>query len=235
MNNIEDIPHIPDQSQRIQEVTVDCCGQAEELSAFEVYFTDAMQFPFPATWRDPDEPDHAEPITVLGVDSTDDRRGVLLSVKRGDKRRRLLAEQVWAEDAGSIAHLSDVEPEDVAFALCEELDLLDVTEVWDRAGRTRFGYVEPSEVAYEMIEEVLEPYLEELKKYHRLGMNAQANQMCMGLLLGLYRFERESTSEFKDWAPTISGNLDWAVVDAWKEGAPNRADVKAVRDFIEDK
>jgi len=46
MCDIEDIPNISDQSQRIGEVTVDCYGQAEELSAFEVYFTDAMQFPF---------------------------------------------------------------------------------------------------------------------------------------------------------------------------------------------
>jgi hypothetical protein len=97
----EDIPDIPDQSQRIQEVTVDCYGQAEELSAFEVYFTDAMQFPFPATWRDPDEPGHAEPVMVLGLGSVDQRRGVLLSVKRGDKQRRLLAEQVWADDEDS--------------------------------------------------------------------------------------------------------------------------------------
>ena len=60
-----------------------------------------MQFPFSATWRDPDEPGHAEPVTVLGVDSVaplalawraSERRSVLLSVKRGDKGRRLLAE-----------------------------------------------------------------------------------------------------------------------------------------------
>lgn len=101
MYDIEDITNIPDQTQRIQEVTVDCYGQAEELSAFEVYFTDAMQFPFPATWRDPDEPGYAEPVTVLGLDSVDQRRGVLLSVKRGDKQRRLLAEQVWADDKKS--------------------------------------------------------------------------------------------------------------------------------------
>ena len=101
MYDTEDIPDIPDQSQRIQEVTVDCYGQAEELSAFEVYFTDAMQFPFPATWRDSDEPDHAEPVTVIGLDSVDQRRGVLLSVKRSDKQCRLLAEQVWADDEDS--------------------------------------------------------------------------------------------------------------------------------------
>ncbi len=101
MYDIQDIPSISDQSQRISEVTADCYGQAEELSAFEVYFTDAMQFPFPAAWRDPDEPGHAEPVTVLGVDNVDQRRGILLSVERGDKQRRLLAEQVWADDDGS--------------------------------------------------------------------------------------------------------------------------------------
>jgi hypothetical protein len=43
----------------------------------------------------------AEPITVLGVDEVHERRGVLLSVKRGQKERRLLAEQVWADDERS--------------------------------------------------------------------------------------------------------------------------------------
>jgi hypothetical protein len=101
MNMIEDIPSIPDRSQRIEDVTVDCYGQAEELAGFEVYFTDATQFPFPATWRDPDEPDHAEPVMVLGVVNVDERRGILLRALRGAKERRLLAEQVWADDKDS--------------------------------------------------------------------------------------------------------------------------------------
>jgi hypothetical protein len=97
---VEDIPRLPDREQRIAEVTVDCYNQMEELSAMEVYFTDAMRFSFAATWRDPDEPGHAEPITVLDLDSVDERRGVLLRVQRGDIQRRLLAEQVWADDEG---------------------------------------------------------------------------------------------------------------------------------------
>jgi hypothetical protein len=101
MHSVEDIPSIPDQDQRISEVIVDCYNQAEELVAMEVYFTDAMQFPFAATWRDLDEPGHAEPVTVLGVDEVHERRGVLLAVKRGEKQRRLLAEQVWADDKDS--------------------------------------------------------------------------------------------------------------------------------------
>jgi hypothetical protein len=101
MYDIKDIPRIPDQDQRLDEVTVDCYNQAEELAAIEVYLTDATEFPFAATWRDPDEPGHAEPVTVLGVADTDERRGVLLRVRRGEKERRLLAEQVWAIDEES--------------------------------------------------------------------------------------------------------------------------------------
>ena len=101
MYDMEEIPTLSDRGQRIEEVTVDCYDQAEELAGFEVYFTDAMQFPFAATWRDPDEPGHAEPVTVSGVDSVDQRRGILLQVRRGDKGRRLLAEQVWADDESS--------------------------------------------------------------------------------------------------------------------------------------
>jgi hypothetical protein len=103
MHNIEDIPHIPDQETRLAEIVVDCYGRDEELSAFEVYLTDALQPPFAASWRDPDESGHDEPVTVTGVASVDDRRGVLLTVQRpGNKERRVPAEQLWADDAASV-------------------------------------------------------------------------------------------------------------------------------------
>jgi hypothetical protein len=98
MIEIGDIPTLPDREKRIEEITVDCYGQFEELSGFGVYLTEALRFPFEATWRDPDEPGHAETVTVLGVADIDDRRGVLLQVRRGDVERRIVAEQVWAKD-----------------------------------------------------------------------------------------------------------------------------------------
>lgn len=103
MRAIEDIPEIPDQATRLAEITVDCYGQDEELSGFEVYFSDALQPPFAATWRDPDEPGHAERVTVLGGATVDPRRGILLTVQRqGGKERRILAEQLWADEVGSV-------------------------------------------------------------------------------------------------------------------------------------
>jgi hypothetical protein len=101
MFDIEDIPNIPDQQERIQEVTVDCYGQSEELAAMEVYLMDAIEYPFEATWRDPDEPDHAEPVTVLNFGAADERRGILLEIQRGSKKRQVLAEQLWATDEAS--------------------------------------------------------------------------------------------------------------------------------------
>jgi hypothetical protein len=50
--------------------------------------------------------------------------------------------------------------------LYDELDALEVGDVWDRAGPTRHGYVEPSEAADQMIEGVLAPFLEELEPWH---------------------------------------------------------------------
>ncbi len=99
------IADIPDQANRLAEITVDCYGQDEELSAFEVYFSDALQPPFSTRWRDPDEPGHEELITVLGGIVNDQRRGILLTARRrGGKERRILAERFWAaEDPDSSA------------------------------------------------------------------------------------------------------------------------------------
>ena len=132
------------------------------------------------------------------------------------------------------AHLSDVDPGEVAITLYDELEALEVEEVWERAGRTRYGYVETDEAASEMVDEVLEPFLEEMGRYQKLGMNSEANRTCMGLLLGLYRFERESTIEFKDWATDVPVASAERVIYLWKQGAPSQADVKVVKAFVED-
>jgi hypothetical protein len=102
MRDIADIPEIPDRASRLAEITVDCYGREEELSAFDVYLSDALQPPFAASWRDPDEPGHAEAVTVLGVADLDEQRGILLQVRRrGGKVRRVLAEQIWAAEPAS--------------------------------------------------------------------------------------------------------------------------------------
>ena len=81
---------------------------------------------------------------------------------------------------------------------------------------------------------VIAPYLEELQKYQALGMNEQANRMCMGLLLGLYKFDHESANEFKDWAGDAPAAFAEEVVSIWKDGRPSKSDIRALKTFIEE-
>jgi hypothetical protein len=169
-----------------------------------------------------------KPLEIIDQLSPEDALSVLRTLA-GD------SEQIAGRIAEiAIDYLSEVDPEEEAGVLYDELDHLEVEEVWDRAGSTRHGYVEPHEAAYEMVGEVFEPYLEQLKKYHKLGMNTEANRLCMGLLLGLYEFERDSTSEFKNWAPEASSEFAWEVVEVWKTGSPSRADIATIRAFVEE-
>jgi hypothetical protein len=169
-----------------------------------------------------------DPHEIIEHISPTDALNILRALASNDQElARRIAEM-------ALAHLSEVDPEEVAAVLYDELDNLEVEEVWDRAGKTRHGYVEPGEAADQMVEEVLEPFLADLTKYQKLGLNTEANQLCMGLLLGLYRFKHESTTKFKDWAPDAPAVFAEAVVDAWKAGSPGRVDVKAVKAFVED-
>ena len=51
ITDIEDIPELPDRRQRMEALLVDCYGREEELSAFEVYVSDALRPPFAAVAR----------------------------------------------------------------------------------------------------------------------------------------------------------------------------------------
>jgi hypothetical protein len=84
-----------------------------------------------------------------------------------------------------------------------------------------------------MVQDVRKPFLFELEKYQQLGMSAQANQVCMGLLMGLYAFEYESSTEFKDWAPDEAGEWAGEVVSTWKRGQPCRSDIEEIKLFID--
>src|SRR3990172_6952385 len=133
-----------------------------------------------------------------------------------------------------MAYLSKVDAEEVAAALYDELDALEVEEVWDRSGKTRHGYVDTGEAADQMIEEGIEAYLERLKKNKKFGMSTEANKLCMGLLLGLYQFDRESQSEFKNWAIDAPGEFALSVIEAWKDGKTGLKELTALKQFIAD-
>ena len=83
---------------------------------------------------------------------------VLRILIKEDKNIALKAEKIIREE------LKNVSIEDVAESVFDDLDSLEIKELWNSSGGTEYGYVEPVERADEMIEETLEPYFAELEK-----------------------------------------------------------------------
>ncbi len=167
----------------------------------------------------------SDPFEIVDHLAPQDALSILKRLARSDAALAVRIAEMALDD------LEDIDPEWVAIELFDELETLKAEEVWRRAGKTRYGYVETDEAAYEMVKEILEPFLEELRRYQGMRLNDEVNQFCMGLLLGLYRFERESQSQFKDWAPDVSIAFAETVMSAWREGLPGQKDVDALKAF----
>ena len=157
--------------------------------------------------------------------SADDAFAILRLLAKDDPKIANRIEQI------AIEYLSDVDIEDIASEVCFGLDSLEVEEVWDRSGKTRNGYVEPTEMAFQMFEDALEPFVEGMKEYQRLSMFVEAKNYCMGILRGICSFENESTSEYKDWAVDAPQEFFEQVLDEWEKGQKGVTDeeVKSVK------
>ena len=130
---------------------------------------------------------------ILASITPDDAFAILKSLAKEDENINKRIEQL------AIEYLEDVHIEQIAYEVYFDLDFIEVEDLWDRSGSTRDGYVDVNEEAWVMFEEALEPYTDELKRYHDQSMAAQAELYCMGILKGIYLFEKESTSQYKDW------------------------------------
>ena len=81
-------------------------------------------------------------------------------------------------------------------------------------------------------DEVLEPFLHEWYRLMDLNMHLAARRYCMGILKGLYQYDEESGSEFKDWATDIPGETFAYVLDEWKKRNKDDKDKRQMRDFL---
>ena len=62
------------------------------------------------------------------------------------------------------------------------------------------GYIEPTEAAWELLEEAVAPYLDEMRRRIELGLEAAAVAACQGIMLGLYRCQGQTTDKVIGWA-----------------------------------
>jgi hypothetical protein len=128
--------------------------------------------------------------------------------------------------------VSGADSDDIKEDVCYELEMLDLDDMSSRSGRTRHGYIEPYDAAWEMFEEALHPFIDEMKKNQQRMLPAVAKAHCIGIIKGLWSYEKDSASEFKDWVPDAPGEYVSFVVDEWKKGNPSDEDVAEVMNFM---
>jgi hypothetical protein len=158
--------------------------------------------------------------------------------------RRLLAghpELLSEAEEISRSTLGGVSFESIASEVEDSIRQLDLDDLNGRAGGHSWGYTEPTEAAWELLEEAVEPFVEDMKRHLGLGLDEEAFEICKGIVLGLYQCRDASGDEVLGWASDFpaeaAGNAvtDW--IGAGKEGAsgsqpgPNR--VLLLREFVD--
>jgi hypothetical protein len=130
--------------------------------------------------------------------------------------------------------LEAVDRDEIAEEVFLVLDLIDVQDLWDASGASRDGYISPDEAAVEMMENELEPFFDQVRRYHKLRMFPQEHIYCMGVLQGIYRFGQESETEFKEWAVDVPQECFGGLLNEWRKGCQSSIATTEMDEFIRD-
>lgn len=159
------------------------------------------------------------------------RISVLNSLKPEESQavlhRLLAAHPALGAEAEQIARslLGEVSFESVAGQVEDAVRALSLRDLNRRAGRHEWGYTEPTEAAWELLGEAVDPFLEDMKRQMGLGLEAEALEICKGLVLGLYRVRDERGSEFLGWAPDFPDETAAFAIETWRVGGDSKKTV----------
>ena len=150
---------------------------------------------------------------------------ILRQISKSDKilKDKIIA---LAEDL-----FSDVDVDKICEAVFSELDGIDVHELWERSGPNRDGYTSPEDMSAEMFEEVLGPYVQEMHRLMDLKMHQESKFYCLGILKGIYQYEEDSGSEFKDWATDVPCESFGAILREWGKSSKKK-DITDMKNYI---
>ena len=106
-------------------------------------------------------------------------------------------------EAESIAvdAISAVSLEDTAEDVLNVVTSLGIDALYGRAGKKPWGYVEPTEAAWELLGEATEDFIADMRRLAELGQQEAAEKLCCAVVLGLRRSEGMGTDGPLGWAP----------------------------------
>lgn len=91
--------------------------------------------------------------------------------------------------------------EEVADSVVDAISDLTMFDLGRHNSADPLGYRDETEVAVDVVTETIAPFVEPIRRNALMGMTAAALANCEGVLLGLYRAERQQASELLEWIP----------------------------------
>ena len=106
-------------------------------------------------------------------------------------------------EANEIAEslIDDVSIEAVAEDVAHLVASVGIEELGDRAGKQSWGYVEPGEAAWKLLEESIEDIRSDMKRRIQAGKRTAAEKICQGTVLGLHETNETNSDGALGWAP----------------------------------
>lgn len=137
--------------------------------------------------------------SVLDALSAAEKAAVLDKLLAARPDLRQLAEACAAQ------LLTGAERSAVADNVEDALQGAGIEELNTRAGyQPGRGYVHPAEAADEILDEVLQPFLDDRQRRAGLGMRSAAAELAAGIMLGLYNCRHGNSETLLEYSP------DWA-------------------------
>jgi hypothetical protein len=95
----------------------------------------------------------------------------------------------------------------------DSLQGLGIEELDTRAGyRPGQGYVHPAEAAGKILDEALQPFLDDLQRRAGFGMRSAAVELAAGILLGLYNCRHGNSETLLEYSPDYAAERASGVV-----------------------
>ena len=148
-----------------------------------------------------------------------DKRSALDALSAAEKATvldELLAAQPELREpaeAYAVQVMTDADRSAVADDVEGALQGLDIDELSTRAGYRRGrGYVHPAEAADEILDDALQPFLDDLQRRADLGTGSAAVELAAGILLGLYNCRHGSSETLLEYSPDYAAERASGVV-----------------------
>ncbi len=104
-------------------------------------------------------------------------------------------------EAVAVEMVSSPSVEDVAEDVFDAVTSLGMDAFHGRAGKQAWGYVEPSQAAWDLLGEAVEDVVSDMKRRMDLGLQKAAETICCGIVFGLHKAKNVGSDGPLAWAP----------------------------------